>query len=139
MTNLSPFSAVQEYEDRKKLIDEDGRNTKNGGFVAKPKEGSKRASHIASLIKHQKGQGQTPNMEFSSKISWLVRMIKCIDIMAVMYRIKAHKAMANLQTSDVIKLRELFARAEQLQITAQKLANEIAAWNKKKKMRKIVE
>lgn len=98
-----------------------------------------RARQKAGLVIRKKGDPLTPNMQFAGKINWLVRMLTSIALSGYISQLRDHPARKNLLTSDEMKLRAFEERALELQRLANDLQVEIAAWNKKKKMRKIVE
>jgi hypothetical protein len=123
-----------------KPVTPDGRNARGQFTPGHKATQALREKRVKTITSRQKGQPQTPNMNFAGKINWLNCMLASIRLSGYIYNeLKKHPARANLQPWDELKLREFEQRAVEIQQLANDLHVEIAAWNKKKKMRKIVE
>lgn len=124
----NPFSALAEYGERA-----DTERNKKGQFV-------KGHTIHSGVLPRQKGEPQTLNMNFVARLNWLLKRISSISgLHATVNELRRHRARVNLSTEDERKLQAFEMRVIKLQDDAQVLWKEIAAWNKKKKMNRIVE
>lgn len=122
-------------ERKRVAVTADGRDIK-GRWVAGPPASSV-DKRKATLYKRNKGDAQTPNMNFAGKVNWIVRMLSGHTTSNYIFPLRAHPARANLSEEDELAFRALEDRALEIERAATQLAREIAIWNRKKKMRKM--
>jgi hypothetical protein len=99
----------------------------------------KRAGRERHLVIRKKGDKQTGHMHFAAVITWLNFAVKGAigTIRSNLYRIEKHVSVPYLNFQDRVKFDKLLARGYALTEELEKYREEVATFNRTKKLRKM--
>jgi hypothetical protein len=135
-SNNNPFESLVESPAKKLRAGKAGERDSKGRYIAGPAPET-RGKRLATLTSRQKGQPQTPYMNLSGRINWLVRMLSQLTVAAYIAELRRHPAREEIAKRDLLQLEKLETRALAIAQAATELAAEIAQFNRSKNKRKL--